>query len=105
MSSVRLFLLPDPSPFVTKADVRLKMGGLPCRTERGGFAKVPKGKVPYIEDGGSLIGDSTFIRYHIERSYGVDLDRALTGEQGRAPRRSSGCSRTISRGRWFMGAG
>lgn len=75
------FLLPDPSPFVTKTDVQLKMGGLHYRTERGGFAKAPKGKVPYIEDGGRLIGDSTFIRDHIERNYGVDLDRALSAEQ------------------------
>jgi glutathione S-transferase len=75
------FDLPDPSPFVMKTDVQLKMSGLPYRSERGGFDKAPKGKVPYIEDGGRLIGDSTFIRDHLEKSYGVDLDRALTAEQ------------------------
>jgi glutathione S-transferase len=75
------FLLPDPSPFVIKTDVQLKMSGLPYRQERGGFERAPKGKVPYIEDGGQVIGDSTFIRDHIERRYGADLDRALTAEQ------------------------
>jgi len=75
------FGLPDPSPFVMKTDVQLKMSGLPYRSERGGFDKAPKGKVPYIEDSGRLICDSTFIRDHLEKSYGVDLDRALTAEQ------------------------
>jgi glutathione S-transferase len=75
------FLLPDPSPFVIKTDVQLNMSGLPYRKERGGFDRAPKGKVPYIEDGGRLVGDSTFIRDHIVRNYGADLDRALTAEQ------------------------
>jgi glutathione S-transferase len=75
------FGLPDPSPFVMKTDVQLKMSGLPYRSDRGGFAKAPKGKVPYIEDGGRLIGDSTFIRDHIEKNYGIDLDRALSAGQ------------------------
>jgi glutathione S-transferase len=75
------FLLPDPSPFVMKTEVQLKMSGLPYRTERGGFDKAPKGKIPYIEDGGRLVGDSTFIRDHIEKSHGIDLDRALTAGQ------------------------
>jgi glutathione S-transferase len=75
------FLLPDPSPFVMKTEVQLKMSGLPYRTERGGFDKAPKAKIPYIEDGGRLLGDSTFIREHIEKSHGIDLDRALTAGQ------------------------
>src|SRR5690349_5119201 len=38
------------------------------------FRKAPKGKLPYIDDAGTLITDSTFIRWHIERKYGVDFD-------------------------------
>jgi len=75
------FGLPDPSPFVTKAEVLLKMAGLSYRTDTGGFRHAPKGKLPYIEDEGERIADSTFIRRHIERKYGIDFDRALSAEQ------------------------
>ena len=75
------FGLPDPSPFVMKTDVQLKMSGLPYRFERGGPRGGPKGKVPYVEDGGIRIGDSTFIRDYIEECYGIDLDRALSSDQ------------------------
>ena len=75
------FGLPDPSPFVTKADVTLKMAGLSYRTDTGGFRKAPKGKLPYIEDDGELIADSTFLRWHIEKKYKIDLDRGLSAEQ------------------------
>jgi glutathione S-transferase len=76
-----LFDLPDPSPFVMKAEVQLKMAGVPYRWERGGPQGAPKGKVPYIEDGGARVGDSTFIRDHVERKTGVDLDATLTTAQ------------------------
>lgn len=75
------FGLPDPSPFVMKTDVQLKMSGLPYRCERGGPRGGPKGKVPYVEDGGVRIGDSTFIRDYIEEAYGIDLDRALSSDE------------------------
>ncbi len=75
------FGLPDPSPFVTKAEILLKMAGLPYRTDTGGFAKAPKGKLPYIDDDGKKVADSTFIRRHLERKYGVDFDRGLSPEQ------------------------
>jgi glutathione S-transferase len=75
------FGLPDPSPFVTKADVLLKMAGLAYRTDTSGFRKAPKGKLPYIEDEGERIADSTFIRWHIEKKYKIDLDRGLSAEQ------------------------
>jgi len=75
------FGLPDPSPFVMKTDVQLKMSGLPYRFERGGPRGGPKGKVPYVEDHGVKIGDSTFIRDHIEEAYGIDLDRALSVDE------------------------
>ncbi len=75
------FGLPDPSPFVMKTEVQLKMAGVPYRTARGGPQVAPKGKVPFIEDDGERIGDSTFIRAHVEKKYGVDLDAALNPEQ------------------------
>jgi glutathione S-transferase len=74
------FGLPDPSPFVMKTEVLLKMSGLPYRTDTKGFGKAPKGKLPYIEDDGRLIADSTLIRWHLEKQYQIDFDRGLDAE-------------------------
>jgi glutathione S-transferase len=72
--------LPEISPFVTKAHILLQMAGLPYETNTsfGGFRKAPKGKLPYIKDDGAVISDSTFIRFHIEKTYGFDFDRGLS---------------------------
>ncbi len=75
------FGLPDPSPFVTKAEVLLKMAGVPYRTDQGGFRHAPKGKLPYIEDAGARIADSTFIRWHLEKKYGIDFDKGLSAAE------------------------
>ena len=76
------FGLPDPSPFVTKADVLLQMSGLPYeKLPSRGLGKAPKGKLPYIVDDGKTVADSTFIRTHLEKKYGIDFDRGLTPAQ------------------------
>lgn len=72
------FGLPDASPFVTKAEVLLKMAGVPYRSDSSGYKKSPKGKLPYIEDRGVLVADSTFIRIHLQRRHGVDFDSGLS---------------------------
>ncbi|MDJ0514091.1 MAG: glutathione S-transferase family protein [Methyloceanibacter sp.] len=77
----RAFGLPDMSPFVMKAEMLLKLAGLDYRTDSGGFSKAPKGKLPYIDDDGEIIADSTFIRRHIEHKYGFDFDKGLDAEQ------------------------
>ncbi len=80
-----VFGLPDPSPFVTKAEVLLKMAGLPYRTDTTGFKKAPKGKLPYIDDDGTIVGDSTFIRIHLETKHQIDFDDGLSpAERGTA---------------------
>jgi glutathione S-transferase len=73
--------LPDPSPFVIKSETQLKMAGLAYRTEPGDRDKAPKGKLPFIEDDGEVIADSVYIRDHIQRKYGIDLDAGLTSGQ------------------------
>jgi|SRR5208337_3458348 len=75
--------LPEMSPFVTKAHMLLRMAGLPYETDTrvGGFLKAPKGKLPYIRDDGAVISDSTFIRLHIEKTYGFDFDRGLSAAE------------------------
>jgi len=71
------FGMPDPSPFVMKADMLLKMSGLDYTTDTGGFGKAPKGKLPYIRDGEEVIADSFFIRRHLEETYDIDFDSHL----------------------------
>lgn len=71
------FGLPDPSPFVLKTEVQLKMAGLAYIKERAAPQAAPKGKIPFIEDGGNRIGDSTYIRQHIEQTYRFDFDAGL----------------------------
>jgi len=75
------FGLPDPSPFVMKVETLLKMAKLPYRTDPTGFAKAPKGKIPYIDDDGTVVPDSTFIRWHIEKKYRIDFDQGLDAAQ------------------------
>ncbi len=75
------FGLPDGSPFVIKTMVQLKLAGLAYEHRASGVAKAPRGKVPYIEDDGVVVSDSTLIREHIERKHQVDLDAGLTTGQ------------------------
>ncbi|MEM7398211.1 MAG: glutathione S-transferase family protein [Pseudomonadota bacterium] len=77
----RAFGLPDMSPFVMKAEMLLKLAGLDYQTDSNGFSNAPKGKLPYIDDDGEFIADSTFIRRHIEQKYGFDFDKGLDAEQ------------------------
>lgn len=75
------FGLPDASPFVLKTMILLKLAGLPYVEDHKGMSRAPKGKLPYIDDDGTIVADSTFIRFHIERKYGFDFDAGLTSEQ------------------------
>lgn len=76
------FGLPDASPFVTKAEILLKMSGVPYKKAKADFAKTPKGKIPYIAtDDGKLLGDSTFIRFQLEDKHASDFDRGLSATE------------------------
>jgi glutathione S-transferase len=72
---------PDSSPFVIKAMMLLALAGLPYRRVQGNPLKAPQKLLPYIVDAGQTVADSTLIRRHIERKYGVDFDRGLTAGQ------------------------
>jgi glutathione S-transferase len=67
------------SPFTLKLEIWLKLAGLsyevvPTRNPAHG----PKGKIPFIEDhDGRVIGDSSLIIEHLERTRGLDLNRGL----------------------------
>jgi glutathione S-transferase len=71
------FGLPEISPFVTKTEIQLKMAGLAYRKRQALPPSSPKGQLPYIDDDGERVADSTFIRAHIERKYGFDFDDGL----------------------------
>lgn len=75
------FGLPETSPFVVKTEVQLQMAGLAYAKEPATPPQAPRGKLPYMLDDGEVIDDSTFIRTHIERKYGVDLDQGLDAQQ------------------------
>lgn len=75
------FGLPDPSPFVMKVEMLLKMANLLHRTDTTGLATALKGKIPSINDEGVVVQDSTFIRWHIEKKYRIDFDHGLNASQ------------------------
>ena len=72
------FGLPDASPFVLKAEMLLKLSGLPYRKLRGSMRRAPKGKLPYIDDAGTQVPDSTLIRLHLAERHGITLDAGLS---------------------------
>jgi glutathione S-transferase len=72
------FGLPDPSPFVMKAEVLLKLSGLDYRAKPGNVQKAPKGKLPFIDDNGTIVADSTHIRWHLEETHGIDFAENLS---------------------------
>jgi glutathione S-transferase len=72
---------PNLSPFCIKLESYLRMTGLPYQVKPADLRKAPKGKVPFVEIDGKLLGDSQFIIEHLKRTYGDPLDANLTPEQ------------------------
>lgn len=73
------FGLPNASPFCMKLETYLRMAGLPYEAPANAdLMKSPKGKMPYIEDAGKLIGDSGLIIAYLKATYGDPLDATLT---------------------------
>lgn len=73
--------LPEGSPYATKTEIHLMMAGLAYEKKIARPESSPKGQLPWIEDDGVRVADSTFIRAYVERSYGVDLDAGLSRAQ------------------------
>ena len=71
------FGLPDPSPFVVKVANYLRMIGVPYEMLAGDARKAPKGKLPYISDGGQVVADSSFIIDYLRKTY-KDLDVGMS---------------------------
>ncbi|MEO8023314.1 glutathione S-transferase family protein [Polaromonas sp.] len=78
------FGLPNASPFCMKLETYLRMAGLPFEAPPVSLrelGRAPKGKMPYIEDKGCTLADTTFIIGYLQAGYGDRLDSWLSAEQ------------------------
>jgi len=77
------FGVADPSPFVLKVDAYLRMADIDYVNINcpDNLTKAPKGKLPFITDGGKTIADSQAIIEHLKINLDNDLDKLLTDEQ------------------------
>ncbi len=77
---VPAFGLPNASPFCMKLETWLRMAGLPFELVNDGMSvmKAPKGKLPFIDDGGQRVADTQFIIDHLKAKYGDPFDADLS---------------------------
>ena len=76
------YSLPNASPFCMKVENYLRMTGLDYRSEYGlDLPGSPKGKLPYIRDGGVVMGDSGLIIDYLKATYGDPLDGRLSATE------------------------
>lgn len=76
------FGLPNASPFCMKLETYLRMAGLPYQlVNSGDVMKAPKRKLPYIDDDGTVVADTTFVIEYLKGKYGDPLDAALSKVQ------------------------
>lgn len=74
--------VPSVSPFCLKLTTWLRMAGVEYESvQSANPTKSPKGKLPYIEDDGSSIADTTFVIEHLTRKHHLELDAFLDEEQ------------------------
>lgn len=78
----RMFGIPNVSPFCCKLETWLRIAGIPYDVvDTPDPRKGPKGKVPFIEDGGVRIADTSLIIDHLKKTRGVDPDARLDASQ------------------------
>jgi len=78
----RMFGIPNVSPFCCKLETWLRIAGVPYEVvDTPDPRKGPKGKLPFIEDAGVRIGDTSLIVDHLVRTRGVDPDARLSASQ------------------------
>lgn len=77
--------LPNLSPFCMKLEVFLRICNLDYQVVIADspkiIAKSPKGKLPFIEDKGKFIGDSSFIIEYLKREYSLNPDHGLSNSE------------------------
>jgi len=78
----RRFAIPNLSPFCCKLETWLRIAGIPYEVvDTPDPRKGPKGKLPFIEDAGVLIADTSLIVDHLVKTRGVDPDARLDASQ------------------------
>lgn len=76
--------LPNASPFCMKLETYLRMAKVPFEIQPASlraFRTAPKGKMPYIEDQGKTLADTTLIIDYLKANHGDPLDGWLGSEQ------------------------
>jgi glutathione S-transferase len=78
----RMFGIPNLSPFCCKLETWLRITRIPYEVvDTPDPRKGPKGKLPFIEDAGVRIADSSRIVDHLTKTRGVDPDARLDASQ------------------------
>ena len=78
----RMFDIPNISPFCCKLETWLRIAGIPYVVEdTPNPRKGPRGKLPFIDDGGTIVADTTIIIDHLKRTRVVDPDAGLDESQ------------------------
>src|SRR5262245_36724528 len=78
----RIFTIPNLSPFCCKLETWLRIAGIPYEVvDTPDPRRGPRGKLPFIEDGGVRIADSSLVVEHLVETRGVDPDARLDSSQ------------------------
>lgn len=78
----RVFGIPNVSPFCCKLETWLRIAQVPYEVvDTSDPRKGPKGKLPFIEDAGVRIADSSLIVDYLVKTRGVDPDARLDASQ------------------------
>lgn len=76
------FGIANMSPFCLHVETYLRMAELPYESVYTmDLKKAPKGKLPYIDDEGTIVPDSRFIIRYLKQQYGDPFDKALSPKQ------------------------
>jgi glutathione S-transferase len=81
---------PSISPFCIKLECYLRMAGIEYEARVADFRRAPKGKIPFVEIDGRLVGDSQLIIELLKQKHGDPLDARLDARRraiGHATRR------------------
>jgi glutathione S-transferase len=78
----RMLGIPNLSPFCCKLETWLRIARIPYEVvDTPDPRKRPKRKLPFIEDAGARIADTSLIVDHLVRTRGVDPDARLSDSQ------------------------
>ncbi|HUS29004.1 MAG TPA: glutathione S-transferase family protein [Kofleriaceae bacterium] len=95
---------PNISPFCAKLETYLRITDVPYKIGPFSRSKAPKGKVPFVDIGGTYIGDSQLIIEELEKRLAAEGKTPL--DAGIAPRDHAIARmvrRTIEEGYYFVG--